>query len=663
MDNLQSWAIANGLVLMAEAKAWTSDGTPFVRAVVREHASIDESSWLDCVIDLGLNTSVLFGSDTPLLPSRAHDPAMLEFQAEHNTVLIQDDPVLVFALVNPYEEIDVLAAAAARFPDDPVRCVIYSPHAFAKTSALLECTPEDHPDPILTPPREWASMLGAGFVYPRVSYIVNALWDSRIPVLSRTHCGTRLLRFKTTDEAVSFGVTTRRVWLVTPVPTRREVVEAVLQETGKEAVVCACTPDAFQKLYEDAKVALEDAPQRESGDGSLNVNSWGPLKPEEKLWHVILQKAISMRASDVHIEPQDKSARVRFRINGVMRMQSPLDMAQYVDVLRTFKLDSNMLPDETRRPQDGAHHYVYRGVRYDQRYSTMPTSSGLETGVCRIFNSQVLRLEKLGLSLHEMRALRWALGREIGMIIVSGPTGSGKTTTLYALLSELNSPERKLFTVEEPVEKHFPDAVQIGVNPENDWGWERALKHILRQDPDVLLVGELRDRDSAKVAIQAALTGHKVLTTTHANDATGAILRLTGSFDIDPVALRNCLVLSIAQRLVPRLCIYCRQLRQPTSDDYANFPAVKVATPRIGEPKGCEACRFTGFLGQHLVAEFLPIDRAVSAMMVEEQGLEKIREYNASRGFRSLIHRATALMLNGEITAADAASFLEDLPL
>jgi general secretion pathway protein E len=269
-----------------------------------------------------------------------------------------------------------------------------------------------------------------------------------------------------------------------------------------------------------------------------------------------------------------------------------------------------------------------------------------------------ITLERLGFDADTLARVRRLSREPYGMFLVTGPTGSGKTTTLYGCLQALNDSELSITTIEQPVEKHFEDALQMEVHTEGSLTFETALKSNLRHDPDVIMIGEIRDRQSAAIAVQAAITGHQVLSTIHANDAVGVLDRMTLSFGIDRAAFAQALKLSIAQRLVRRLCPQCRETGPASHEDMRGFPDIDVAAPVISRRVGCPSCSGTGFAGRIAIMELFPVDSQMTALIIADATPATLRLENAKRGYTSLLHQATRLAFTGEIALTEARAFL-----
>jgi MSHA biogenesis protein MshE len=362
----------------------------------------------------------------------------------------------------------------------------------------------------------------------------------------------------------------------------------------------------------------------EIGDLLGLSNSTAEDAPVVRLLASMFEQALRARASDIHIEPQEKALRVRFRIDGVLRVQTEADAKVAGAVALRLKLMSGLDISEKRLPQDGRFNVKLKSTSMDVRISTMPTQHG-ESVVMRLLNqsSGLLGLDRLDLPPRLAAAMGRALERPSGMVLVTGPTGSGKTTTLYAALSELNSDGRKIITVEDPVEYRLPGLNQVQVQDKIELSFERVLRSALRQDPDVILVGEMRDRTTAEIGMRAALTGHLVLSTLHTNDALSTPIRLL-DMGVPRYMVALSLQLVLAQRLVRTLCPICSQPRElsPREHEWLRLElGDQVDRHRFLRATGCPECNDSGYIGRTGVYEFIEMTREmVEAMNHGEPG-------------------------------------------
>ena len=414
-------------------------------------------------------------------------------------------------------------------------------------------------------------------------------------------------------------------------PLDADAREAVARATGKRVEVLAGTEEGIREAIEISfgdssssmdrivEAVADDAAEAPTGDERverlIGVASEAPII---RLVNFILARAIERGASDIHLEPYEKVLRVRYRIDGVLEdVESPPRRLQTAVVSRV-KIMSRLNIAESRLPQDGRVKLRIGGQEVDFRVSTIPTLYG-ESVVIRILDQASVPLDMgtLGFSPETLGAFRPMVSMPYGMVLVTGPTGSGKTTTLYAALQEIRSGERKIITIEDPVEYQVPGVIQIQVKPQIGLTFASGLRSIVRQDPDVILVGEIRDRETAEIAIHSALTGHMVLSTLHTNDAAGAVTRLL-EMGVEEYLLPSCLMGILAQRLVRTICGKCsvprevsRAFREEVVRETGSFPEGEL---RIG--KGCEACGGTGYRGRAGIFELLPVTEGVKELIL-----------------------------------------------
>ena len=441
------------------------------------------------------------------------------------------------------------------------------------------------------------------------------------------------------------------ITLVMADPLDAEVREAVAKVTGKKVEVLAGTEEeireAIEKVFGDSSSSMdrivesvaEDTVETVTGDERveqlIGVASEAPII---RLVNFILARAIERGASDIHLEPYEKILRVRYRIDGVLEdVEGPPRRLQTAVVSR-IKIMARLNIAENRLPQDGRVKLRIGGQEIDFRIATVPTLYG-ESVVIRILDQAAvpLNMEALGFFSDTLDAFRPMVSMPYGMVLVTGPTGSGKTTTLHAALQEIRSPERKIITIEDPVEYQIPGVIQIQVKPQIGLTFASGLRSIVRQDPDVILVGEIRDRETAEIAIHSALTGHMVLSTLHTSDAAGAVTRLL-EIGVEEYLLPSCLIGILAQRLVRAICGKCsvaRKVSQALRDDViretGSFPEGEL---RAG--LGCEACGGTGYRGRAGIFELLPVSEGVKELILSRADSGAIRAKAVSEGMRLL---------------------------
>ena len=367
----------------------------------------------------------------------------------------------------------------------------------------------------------------------------------------------------------------------------------------------------------------------------------------------ILRQAFEQRASDIHLEPKRERAVVRFRVDGVLRTMHTFPRIVYRAVVSRIKMLSGLDIAEKRRPQDGRFKRVEGDKEIELRVSTLPTVFG-EKAVLRVFDPAALvsSLEQLRLAEDEDARLRAMLGRREGLLLVTGPTGSGKTTTLYSVLRQVATPEVNVITIEDPVELVQPGLSQVQVHPRIELTFAAAIRSVLRQDPDILMVGEIRDPETAEMAVQAALTGHLVLSTLHTNDAASSVTRLA-DLGVPRFLISTTLIGVLAQRLVRTICRRCAHAARITAEDAAALAAPEIAGRPARHGHGCVRCRDSGYRGRRGVFEVMEIDPGAAARILEGADAAAIARHARSRGCRSLRQSALRLLLSGETTITE----------
>ncbi|MEY4609030.1 MAG: hypothetical protein RL625_1247, partial [Gemmatimonadota bacterium] len=384
-------------------------------------------------------------------------------------------------------------------------------------------------------------------------------------------------------------------------------------------------------------------------------------RPIIQLVDRVIAEAVVSRASDIHLEPEETGVAVRYRIDGVLRQMMVLPKAVKVPLVSRVKIMAQLDIADRLRPQDGRARVAVKGNRVDLRVSTLPASQG-EKVVIRILDQSntVLTMEALGLLEQESKELTALMDAREGMVLVTGPTGSGKTTTLYSILQTIKDRGVNIITVEDPVEYRLPGIVQVQVNEKAGLTFPAALRSILRQDPDVILVGEIRDRETAQIAIQAALTGHLVLSTLHTNDAAASVARLT-DIGVEAYKIAAALKGIVAQRLLRRLCTLCKEPARPdeTPERLLPFFPPEVALHRA---VGCPECSMTGYRGRHAVHEMLTVNEDLQARIAAGEPVDQLIEAARGAGMRSLWDSGVEHVKRGDTTIAELLRVLEAPP-
>ncbi len=419
--------------------------------------------------------------------------------------------------------------------------------------------------------------------------------------------------------------------------------------------------DQYYQVSFDMEAILKDIDIKDPAEKKDEVDLEKLLKETEeapvvKIVNVVLAQAIKEKASDIHIEPEDKALRIRYRIDGVLyeRLSPPKKLQ--AAIISRIKIMSSLDIAERRLPQDGRMRIVLNNKEIDFRVSILPIIFG-EKVVLRILDKSSLTLDlgKLGFGEKELEIFTESISKPHGMILLTGPTGSGKTTTLYSALSKINSPTKNIITVEDPVEYQLKGINQVQARPDIGLTFAGGLRSMLRQDPDVIMVGEIRDLETADIAIKSALTGHLVFSTLHTNDAPGAITRLI-DMGIEPFLLSSSIIMAAAQRLMRKICEKCKEeisLPEKSKENFARIlqqPISKISDLTIHEGKGCELCNNTGYKGRVAVVEILKIDDNIKELIVNKATAGEIKETAVKSGMKTLQKSGIELIKNGTTT-------------
>lgn len=413
---------------------------------------------------------------------------------------------------------------------------------------------------------------------------------------------------------------------IEPVLARSEDIRRFVEEHYMHRIIQETASEDLE-IIEEEEEALDDL--RRMARETLVI----------KLVNLLIRQAVQERASDIHIEPFEKHLRIRYRIDGVLHDVPAPAKRLHAAIVSRVKIMADLDIAERRLPQDGRIKIRVMGREIDLRVSIIPTIFG-ESVVLRILDKStaLLSMEELGFLPDTLAQYERLIQVPYGIILSTGPTGSGKTTTLYAALRKVNSPERKVITIEDPVEYQLEGIMQINVRPKIGLTFAEGLRRILRHDPDVIMVGEIRDRETADIAIHAALTGHLVFSTLHTNDAAGAITRLV-DMGVEPFLVTSSLEGVLAQRLVRRICSHCKEPYEVDAGEVAEMlhgevPASGKVTLYRG--RGCEHCRFTGYRGRIGLFELLIVDEAIERLILQHASSTEIRNMAMERGMRTL---------------------------
>ncbi|MEJ0088307.1 MAG: ATPase, T2SS/T4P/T4SS family [Limisphaerales bacterium] len=432
--------------------------------------------------------------------------------------------------------------------------------------------------------------------------------------------------------------------------TKLEIVPLIASEKSiadKLTAIDSSKSGSMEDIIQDAqkqKDAEADADSLENikdtvEDVSLDkIAASGEEAPVIKLANLIIVQAIKDRASDIHLEPFEKNMRLRYRVDGVLIDATPPPKQMQLALASRFKIMSSMDIAERRLPQDGRMRVKVSGRDFDLRVSVLPTVHG-EKIVLRVLDKTNLTasIDKLGLDADTFRNFKSAIDAPHGLILVTGPTGSGKTTTLYSALNELNNPVYNIITVEDPVEFQIPGINQVPTKKDIGLSFANALRSILRQDPDIIMIGEIRDTETAEIAIEAALTGHQVLSTMHCNDAPGAIARLD-DMGIAPFLISSSVILSCAQRLMRRICSHCKE---PVTYPDKMFLDLGIEPDlfhgvQLYRGRGCDRCKNSGYAGRMAIIEAMTIDDEIRKLIVSRAGTREMGKVAINNGMKTL---------------------------
>ncbi|MAW20671.1 MAG: pilus assembly protein PilB [Puniceicoccaceae bacterium] len=449
---------------------------------------------------------------------------------------------------------------------------------------------------------------------------------------------------------VPYKVSDTSVSLLAQDPFNPAIIDDLTFTLNKDITIVVCNPEHIDSLliatYGEEDSSIDDilGDLGESFTESQEDLSEGDLAdmanqtPIIRFVNLVLQQAIKDKASDVHFEPFEDQFRIRYRIDGALYEMAPPPKNLAVPVTSRVKVLSNMNISERRIPQDGRIKMTIAGRPVDLRVSTLPTQFG-ESVVLRVLDKSVVNLDLEALSLPDdiLQTIRDLVDRPNGIFIVTGPTGSGKTTTLYSALREVNSVETKILTAEDPVEYEIDGIMQVAVNHQVGLDFSRALRAFLRQDPDKIMVGEIRDLETAQIAVQASLTGHVVLSTLHTNDAPGAVTRLI-DMGLEPFLISASLEAILAQRLIRRICPSCRTAYEPGHDliEMLDVDPLEIADKDFFYGDGCAECSNTGYRGRVGLFEMIVVSDAIRELINNRAPTLTIKQKALEQGMRSL---------------------------
>ncbi|MDD5155345.1 MAG: ATPase, T2SS/T4P/T4SS family [Candidatus Omnitrophica bacterium] len=433
------------------------------------------------------------------------------------------------------------------------------------------------------------------------------------------------------------------------IATKADISKAIEDFYGKSAML----KEAVEASYDLTSVVA--TPEEISSEQELSLDKLiarAEEAPVVKLVDLIIRQAIDERASDIHIEPFKDRISLRYRIDGKLYEIPPPARHLHLPIISRIKILSKLDIAEKRLPQDGAFLVKVEDRPVDLRISTIPTIYG-EKVVMRILDRSavVLDLASLGFDPEQLKDIRRMINVPYGLVFLTGPTGSGKTTTLYAILNEIKSPSKNILTIEDPVEYKLDGINQVQIKPDIGLTFATALRSFLRQDPDIMLVGEVRDLETAEICLRSGLTGHLVLSTLHTNDAASAVTRLI-DIGIEPYLIAPSLLMVVAQRLVRKLCPDCKEAYEPTPDQ---LKSVKLKTDLAYRPKGCIKCNQLGYKGRACIAEVMVINEEIRSLITQRESFQKIKEEARKTAHMHTLYDSAIKKVEDGITSLEEA--------
>lgn len=432
-----------------------------------------------------------------------------------------------------------------------------------------------------------------------------------------------------------------------------EIKELIASKELLEEAIERCyhqSEGAASELVDSLRSAAPAGESSESDGEGYDLLQQQGASPSIRILNAILLEAIQQGASDVHFEPLEGGMLVRYRLDGVLQSRHTPPKEYQSQIMTRIKVMARMDIAESRLPQDGRIKLKVATRQIDFRVSTLPVVHG-ERIVMRILDKSniLLGLGKIGMRSAVLEAFKKLISMSEGIVLVTGPTGSGKTTTLYSALSEINSSQINIMTIEDPVEYKLQGMAQIGVNPKINLTFATGLRHILRQDPDVIMIGEIRDRETAEIAIQASLTGHLVLSTLHTNDAPSALTRLV-DMGIEPYLLSSSVLGVLAQRLVRKICPHCRTSYVPTE---AELKELGIDEQRLYRGEGCSECFQTGYKGRLGIYELMPLNSALKRQLIQSADSAELQRLSRAQGMETLRRDGGYLVAQGLTTSTE----------
>ena len=494
------------------------------------------------------------------------------------------------------------------------------------------------------------------------------VWNPKAQDLPR-----EIIRILEVDTARTYGVIPLKddgdsLHMAMRKPLDFQSVESLRFIIGRNILPVVCDPEQFaselDRYYPEKEDTVDDIVAELSDlaveeDDDVPDEDKANEMPIIKFVDVVIHQAIKDKASDIHFEPFEKNFRIRYRVDGALYEMPEPPRSLATPVISRIKIISGLNISERRRPQDGRIQLKYNGRPVDLRVSCLPTSHG-ESVVLRVLDRSVVNLEldALGIGADVLEKLREIIHLPNGILLVTGPTGSGKTTTLYSALSEMNKVEDKILTAEDPVEYDIAGLMQVPINDAVGMTFQKALRAFLRQDPDRILVGEIRDFETAQIAIEASLTGHFVFSTLHTNDAASTVTRLL-DMGVEPFLIASSLAGVLGQRLIRRVCANCRTFYTPTDEDLdkLNLERAQIGDHKFCYGKGCEICNNTGYKGRKALTELMVVNQELRDMIADGVPANELRDRACAFGMRTLRDDGLLAILNGETSVDEVVRY------
>lgn len=438
--------------------------------------------------------------------------------------------------------------------------------------------------------------------------------------------------------------------------TNKRLIPVLTRYSSMNNLLARLDEEENARLPEDDNMHIYAATEEEEDLEQINISQRIEADPLVKKVDSVILEAYRAGASDIHIEPENRMTNIRFRVDGTLYIHETIESSLHSLFCSRVKIISGLDPANRKNPQDGSFKYSTSYMSIDIRVSTLPTSNG-EKVVLRLLGADKninYDLHSLGIRSYVLEAIERAIRIPNGIILVTGPTGSGKTTTLYTILNKLATPETSIVTVEDPVERNIEGVSQVQVNLKAGLGFAESLRSILRQDPDTIMIGEMRDQETAQIATRAAITGHLVLSTIHTNDAISTISRLT-DMGVEPYMISSSLKCVIAQRLVKKVCNNCK-IEHVNTDIEKDLIKINDSISYQGE--GCDECKNTGYRGRTAVFEILEINEELGRLIANNASMEKLLDHVREKGSRTMRQEVLELVENGTTSIEEAIKIL-----